>query len=381
MSGPGPSPDTPEADLRWMRRALGLAARGRGKTSPNPMVGAVLVRGERVVGEGYHRRAGRPHAEIIALEEAGKRARGATLYVTLEPCCHWGRTPPCTDALIEAGVSRVVAASKDANPQVSGRGLGQLRKAGMAVEVGLLEAEARRLNAAHFKHAATGLPLLSLKTAMSLDGKIATSGGESQWITGEKARAAAHRLRSAHDAVLVGVGTALADDPRLTARAGRGRSPLRVVADSQARTPPDAQLLTADERPPIIGTTRRAPKERVRALEAAGAEVLQVRSQGGHVALDDLLRQLAERDVRTVLLEGGGKLAGSALAAGLVDRVYFFLAPLIIGGESAPTAVGGPGARRLSEAWRLESVKLRRLGEDYLLTGDISRGEDECSPG
>ncbi len=362
-----------EQAAAWMKRALKLAARGEGRTSPNPMVGAVIVAGGKLVGEGYHKEYGGPHAEVWALEAAGKRSRGATAYVTLEPCSHYGKTPPCAMALIEAGVARVVAAVVDPNPKVSGRGLQLLREAGIGVEVGVMEAEARRLNAAYFKYVTTGLPLLSLKAAMSLDGKIATVSGESQWITGERARKEAHRLRAVHDAVLVGVGTVLADEPRLTVRKVRGRNPLRVVVDSEARTPPESALLTADERTPIIAVTERAPKDRVKALERAGAEVWVGPAFDGKVDLRTLMKRLAEKQVQSVLVEGGGTVAAAALAAGLVDRVYFFIAPLIIGGERARTPVEGEGIGRLAEAWRLEGVKVRRVGEDLLISGEIAR--------
>jgi len=360
-----------QRDARWMRRALRLASRGQGRTSPNPMVGAVIVKRGRAVGEGYHREVGGAHAEVNALRAAGPAARGATLYVTVEPCCHYGRTPPCTAAITKAGVSRVLAACLDPSPRVNGRGVRALRAAGIAVNVGVLEEEACRLNAAYFKHTTTGLPLVALKTAMSLDGKIATAAGESRWITGEKARLAAHRLRATHDALLVGVGTVLADDPRLTCRKARGNTPLRVVLDSRARTPATAALLTADERPAIIAVTRRAPKGRVRRLKQAGARVWTVASRGDRVDLEVLLRRLGKQCIQSVIVEGGGTAAAAALAEGLVDRVYFFVAPCIIGGAQSPTAVDGEGVSRLADAWRMTSTRVRRLGDDLLITGDI----------
>jgi diaminohydroxyphosphoribosylaminopyrimidine deaminase/5-amino-6-(5-phosphoribosylamino)uracil reductase len=364
---------TPGSDSCWMRRALRLAARGRGWTSPNPMVGAVIVKGGRVVGEGYHHMVGGPHAEVNALRVAGGAARGATLYVTLEPCCHHGRTPPCTEAVIAAGIRRVVAAMRDPDPRVNGKGLAQLRSAGIGTEVGVLEAEAGRLNEAYLKRITTGLPFVSLKAAMSLDGKIATSVGESRWITGEKARALGHRLRASHDALLTGVETVLADDPELTVRLARGRTPLRVVADSQARTPPDARLLTADQRPPVIAVTGRAPLARRRRLERAGAQVWVLPAREGRINLKALMQRLVGAGIQSVLVEGGGTLAESALAAGLVDRVYFFIAPLLIGGAAAPTAVEGPGVRHLARAWRLKDMRVRRVGEDVLIVGDVVR--------
>ncbi len=356
-----------------MRRALALAARGRGRTSPNPMVGAVAVKRGRVVGEGYHRKAGGPHAEVWALRDAGSSASGATMYVSLEPCSHHGRTPPCTEAIIESGVARVVVGCRDPNPLVNGAGIRRLARAGIEVETGVMEAEARRLNEAYGKHITTGLPFVALKAAMSLDGKIATVRGESKWITGERARAAAHRLRSRHDAVMVGVGTVLADDPLLTVRRSRGRTPLRVVADSRARTPPTARLLGADERPPVVAVTRLAPKARVRRLERGGANVWTVGSRAGKVNLRSLMKRLGGEGVQSVLVEGGGTLAAGVLAGGLVDRVYFFVAPRLIGGARALSPVEGAGVARLSEAWRLKSVRVRRVGEDLLISGDVVR--------
>ena len=358
-------------DVRWMRRALRLAARGRGTTSPNPMVGAVVVKRGRVVGEGYHREAGGPHAEVYALRQAGAGAAGATVYIALEPCCHHGRTPPCTEALAAAGVSRVVAACLDPDPRVNGKGLRWLSRRGIHTEVGVLGAEARKLNEAYFKRVTIGLPFVSLKTAMSLDGKTATAAGESKWITGEKARAFGHRLRGNHDAVMVGIGTVLADDPELTVRLAGGRTPLRVVIDSRARTPAGARLIGADEKPPLIVTAREAPVARRRRLAEAGATVWVARSRAGRIDLRSLLRRLAGHGVQSILLEGGGTLAAGALADGLVDRVYFFVAPKLIGGERAPTPVDGPGVGRLASAAKLGALRTRRIGEDLLITGEV----------
>jgi diaminohydroxyphosphoribosylaminopyrimidine deaminase/5-amino-6-(5-phosphoribosylamino)uracil reductase len=367
-------------DAKWMRRALRLAARGRGRTSPNPMVGAVLVKRHQVVGEGYHHQVGGPHAEVWALKAAGQAAKGATMYVSLEPCCHYGRTPPCTDALIAAGVKRVVAAVLDPDARVSGAGVKQLQQAGIETDVGILEREARKLNEAYLKRVATGLPFVALKSAMSLDGKIATAGGESRWITGERARRLAHRLRAQHDAVMVGVETALADDPELTVRMAKGRSPLRVVVDSRARTPATARLLQSDERPPIIAVTDAAPAVSRNRLQSAGAEVWVSPAANGRVDLCWLLRRLAETGVNSLLIEGGGTLAAGALAAGAVDRVYFFIAPLILGGARALTPVEGDGIRSLAIAWRIQSMRVRRIGEDLLITGDVTGNAGVCSP-
>lgn len=356
-----------------MARALRLASRGRGHVSPNPLVGAVIVKKGKLVAEGYHRRCGGPHAEAEALSRAGGRARGATLYVNLEPCCHWGRTPPCAQAVIAAGVAKVVAAHRDSNPRVNGKGIRALRRAGVEVEVGVLEAEARRLNEAYLKRIRCGLPFVALKLALSLDGKAATAGGESKYLTGEKARAFAHRLRSQHDAVMVGVGTVLADDPQLTVRLARGPDPLRVIVDSRLRTPPAARLLQDGGPSVLIAATRNAPAGRARALEARGAELLFLPSgRDGRVGLLALLRALARRGLNALLVEGGPTLAGSLLDKGLVDRVYFFLAPFLLGGARAPGAIAGEGVRQLARAHRLRELRLRRLGDDFLFEGDLA---------
>ena len=354
-------------DLEAMRRALQLAARARGHTSPNPMVGAVIVSGGRIVGEGYHHRAGEPHAEVHALREAGRRARGSALYVTLEPCAHYGRTPPCTDAIIAAGVSRVIAAGRDPSPKVNGKGFRLLREAGLAVEAGLLAEEAARLNEFYFTFVRAGRPFVSLKLALSLDGKIATASGESRCITGPAARRFVHRLRSWHDAVMVGIGTALADDPRLTVRHVRSRrQPRRVIVDSRLRLPATARVLKGDP-PPIIITTDKAPATRARRLEATGAEIVSTPVRDGRVDPAAALKELGRRSITSVLLEGGAELAAAALAAGVVDKLYFFLAPRLIGGASSPGAIGGAGIARLSDAVRLTDVRVRRVGEDLLV--------------
>jgi len=336
-----------------MRRALELAMRGRGRTSPNPMVGAVLAKDGTIVGEGYHARVGGPHAEIVALDAAAEGARGATLYVTLEPCCHMGRTPPCTEAILRSGVAKVIAAVEDPNPAVCGQGIARLRDAGVAVEVGLCDAEARALNAAFFTWVTLGRPLGILKAGMSLDGKIATRTGDARWITGEPARRRAHQMRAEADAILIGVETALRDDPLLTAReAPAPRQPLRIVADSQARLPLRQQLArTACEVPTVVATTPGAPGDRVAALQAAGVEVLVVDGPGPRLDLKALAGALAKRDITSVLIEGGGTLHAAALEAGIVDRVALFVAPSSWGGgrrcpcwgASAPPPSRRPG--------------------------------------
>lgn len=358
-------------DERWMRRALRLSARARGRTAPNPMVGAVVVADGRAVGEGWHPRAGEPHAEVFALRAAGEAARGATLYVTLEPCCHYGRTPPCTDAVLASGVRRVVAAMSDPFPKVAGGGLARLREAGLEVECGLLEADAADLNRAYLKAVRTGLPWLTLKMATTLDGKIATRTGDSRWVTGEAARKHVHRLRDWHDAVLVGIGTARADNPQLTARLRGARDPLRVIIDHRAELSPDSTLArTARETPTLVIAGEAAKAE---ALEERGVQIERVPSRDGRVDLDAALRALVRRGVHSVLCEGGAVLAGSLLDAGLVDEVCWFLAPKLLGGADALGALGGAGVERMADARQLHHVRVRRFGPDIAVTGYVHR--------
>ncbi|MDD4239167.1 MAG: bifunctional diaminohydroxyphosphoribosylaminopyrimidine deaminase/5-amino-6-(5-phosphoribosylamino)uracil reductase RibD [Desulfotomaculaceae bacterium] len=358
-------------DKSNMKLALKLAARARGRTSPNPMVGAVVVKDGNIVGRGFHQKAGTPHAEIHALKEAGPKAKGATLYVTLEPCCHHGRTGPCTEAVIQAGIARAVVAMADPNPLVAGKGLKRLEEAGISVNLGILEEEARQLNEVFLKYIATRLPFVVAKAAVSLDGKIATRSGKSRWITGPEARAYGHRLRDRYDAILVGIGTILADDPALTARlpGQRSRDPVRVVLDSRGRTPPKARVLDQQsEAPTIIAVTSDAPAERLAALRGEGAEVVVVNA-GPRVDLLELMKLLGAREITSVLIEGGAAVHGSALEAGIVDKAAWFIAPKIIGGSEAPGPVGGFGVDDPAEAAELERLKVRRLGKDFCLEG------------
>jgi diaminohydroxyphosphoribosylaminopyrimidine deaminase/5-amino-6-(5-phosphoribosylamino)uracil reductase len=361
-------------DAFWMRHALRLARRVVGWTSPNPPVGAVIVKDGVLIAEGVHEGAGKPHAEVVALTKAGERAKGATLYVTLEPCDHYGRTPPCTQAILSAGIRRVVVGTVDPNPLVNGRGIERLRQAGIEVTVGVLEAQAKELIAPFAKFITQRLPFVTLKLAMSADGKLATKTRQSQWLTGEAARRYAHRLRHEHDAVMVGIGTVFADDPQLTVRLVKGKvkQPIRIVADSHARTPLTAKILHSAETPCIIAVTESAPKERVEALQKAGAEVWQLPAdEKGRVNLMALLRRLAERDIVSVLVEGGSELAGSLVTQRLVDRLVLFIAPLLIGGREAVPAVGGDGFERLSEALRLTDLRWKKLGDDWLLMAAV----------
>lgn len=369
-------------DERYMRRALALAERARGLTSPNPLVGAVVVRDGEIVGEGFHEAAGRPHAEVVALAAAGDRARGATLYVTLEPCVHQGRTPPCLPRVVESGVARVVIGAGDPNPVVNGRGIDALRAAGVRVTAGVLADEAARQNRPFFTAMREGRPHVTLKAAATLDGRIADAEGRSQWITGEAARREAHRLRSEHDAIVVGVGTVLRDDPALTVRLDRPwpREPWRVVLDTLARTPPTARLITgATAARALIAVGPGAPAGRVAALEAAGATVLRLPAREDRVDVAALLAELHAREVRAVLVEGGAEVNGAFLDLDLVDRVVIFLAPRLLGGRAAPGIAGGHG-RPLPEAIPLAAPAVRQVGDDLVIEADVVRAAPAAGP-
>lgn len=357
-------------DEQFMQEALRIARNAEGRTSPNPLVGAVVVREGKIVAEGWHRLAGTPHAEIHALNMAGELSRGATLYVTLEPCSHFGRTPPCAKAIVAAGIKRVVAAMTDPNPQVAGRGFEILRAAGIQVDVGILEDEARRLNEVFLKWVTRKLPFVTLKFACSLDGKIATVAGESQWISGIESRKFTHHLRDINDAILVGVGTVLADNPTLTTRLIVGKNPVRVIVDSNARTPLDAKVVTDKSARTIIATTSNAPPEKISALKNCGVDIITA-GDSERVDLEILMRELANRELTSVLVEGGGTIHFSMLAAGLVDKIFAFVAPKIIGGVNALTAVEGAGFEKLSDAALLKNLSTERLGDDVLIEGYV----------
>ena len=363
------------SDVDFLRRALDVAERGRGLTSPNPLVGAVIVRDSRIVGEGAHLRAGGPHAEVEALTAAGDAARGATLYVTLEPCNHHGRTPPCAPAVARAGIARVVAALRDPNPSVAGGGLELLRAQGIAVEVGALGAEAERQNRAWLTAVRERRPHVTLKAAATLDGKIADVHGASRWITGEAARQRVHRLRAESDAIVVGITTALRDDPSLTVRLERPwpREPYRVVLDTHARLSPEARVIHAGTPGrALIAVGESATPARVTALQAVGATVVRCALREGRVDASALLARLFALEIRAVLVEGGGEVHAAFLEGGLVDRVALFVAPLLLGGRTAPGVVGGAG-RELKSALRIERPAVTALGDDLLIEGDVIR--------
>ncbi|HEX2085639.1 MAG TPA: bifunctional diaminohydroxyphosphoribosylaminopyrimidine deaminase/5-amino-6-(5-phosphoribosylamino)uracil reductase RibD [Solirubrobacteraceae bacterium] len=364
-----------ETDRLHLARAVELAQRGTGRVSPNPVVGAVVVRDGVVLGEGWHDELGGPHAEVNAIAAAGGDTAGATLYVSLEPCCHHGRTPPCTDAILAAGISRVVVASDDPTEKAAGRGLGILRDEGVEVDVadGELAARARLLNQAFRKHARTGRPWILFKSAMTLDGKVATRTGDSKWISGEEARAVAHRWRAAVDAVAVGVGTALADDPQLTARVdGVVRQPRRVVFDSTARLPLDSKLVQAAREVPLtVVVSRAAPRAATDALEMAGAEILVATGENEQARVRSALAQLGAAGISAILLEGGPHLAGAFLDAGEIDEVRLFLAPLLLGGRTARDPLEGSGSERIADSLRALTLDCEKVGEDLLVSARL----------
>ncbi len=360
-------------DQAFMRRALSLAARAWGHTSPNPLVGAVLVKSGRVIAEGYHRRAGLPHAEVEALRRAGHRARGATLYVTLEPCAHQGRTGPCCEAIIAAGIRRVVAAARDPNPLVNGKGLRRLRRAGIHVTCGVLAKEARALNAPFWKVMQQGLPWVIAKVGQSLDGKIATRLGESRWITSQASRHEAHRHRARVDAILVGANTIRKDNPLLTVRGRwphREGLPIKVIVSGKRLIPVDARCLSCESpAPTIIALPGSTASRRFSAL--AGVEVISVPTRQSRVPLRSLLRLLAKRGIQSILIEGGGEILASAFSEKLVDHVLWFVAPLIVGGHQAPSSVQGVGVAHLPQAARLTRSRIRLIGPDLLVEADV----------
>jgi diaminohydroxyphosphoribosylaminopyrimidine deaminase/5-amino-6-(5-phosphoribosylamino)uracil reductase len=360
-------------DLPWMQRALALAEQGRGHVEPNPLVGAVVVREGHTVGEGWHQRYGEAHAEVHALNAAGEAARGATLYVTLEPCCHHGKTPPCTDAVLRAGVRRVVAAMSDPFPQVSGKGTARLREAGVEVEVGLCEAEARRLNAPYLKLLATGRPYVHAKWAMSLDGKIATHTGDSRWISDEASRRRVHTLRGRMDAIIVGRGTVEKDDPLLTARPPGTRTPARVVLSRKGSLRPTSQLVqTASEAPVLVAASGPPEAAQVRELTSYGCEVLCLPESDELAMILALLDELGRRRMTNVLVEGGAAVLGSFRDAGAIDEVHVFLAPLLVGG-TGPTPMAGRGVERIAEAWPVAEWHVEMIERDVLLHGWMKR--------
>ena len=364
--------------MDYMEQALSLARLALGQVSPNPAVGAVVVSGGVVVGQGYTQPPGSCHAEKVALKQAGDRAHWGTMYVTLEPCCHYGRTPPCTETIIAAGITEVHLAMLDPNPLVSGGGKEQLERQGIKVYVGECDEEARQINEAYIKFITTGLPFITAKFAVSLDGKIATKSGDSRWISGIEARGYVHNLRYATDAIMAGVNTVLADDPQLTARScgGRGGSarvqPLRVIVDSKGRAPLTARVFNEPGKT-LLALGRSVTPEERKNLARTDVEILELPSEEGLVDLERLMKMLGEREVTSVLVEGGGTLLGSLFDHKLVDRVVAFIAPAIIGGKEAKIAVGGKGVDKVADAIKLERVRLEKFGDDLMVSGYVKR--------
>ena len=364
-----------ETDEMYMDHALKLALKGQGMTTPNPMVGAVIIKNGRIIGEGYHAKAGERHAEVVAIENAIEVVTGATLYVTLEPCSHYGKTPPCTELIIEKDIERVVIAVLDPNPMVAGRGVKRLRECGISVTVGVLEKQAQRLNEVFMKYIVTKRPFVVYKSSMSLDGKIATSTGESQWITCEESRKDSHSLRHIYTGIMVGIGTVLADDPLLNCRMDGGKQPVRIVVDSSLRIPEESRLVqTADTYPLIVATTSKGNEAKKRRLRAYGANVWNMPSdEQGRVDLPGLMKCLGENEVDSLIIEGGGRLAEQALNVGIVDKMIVYIAPQIIGGKDAKTPVEGKGIQCLSDAWKLQEWSSQMMGTDLKVSGYIRK--------
>lgn len=363
-------------DEQYMRLALDLALKGGGHVNPNPLVGAVIVKDGQIIGSGYHERYGGLHAERNALASCSVSPEGATLYVTLEPCCHYGKTPPCTEAIIENKISRVVIGSSDPNPLVAGKGVRQLRSHGIQVDEGLLQAECDRINQVFFHFISRRTPYVVMKYAMTMDGKIAAASGQSQWITGEEARKNVHKDRSFYTAIMVGIGTALTDDPLLTCRIPGGRNPVRIICDTHLRLPLSSRIAaTASEVPTIILTCCKEAEKRA-ALEKAGCRILFVPEKDGHVDLSEAMKLLGEQNIDSILLEGGASLNWSALKSGIVNKVQVYIGSVIFGGAASKSPVGGPGAAFPKDGFRLSAPEIRVFGNDILLESEVIL----CSP-
>lgn len=357
----------------FMKKALTLAVKGKGRTSPNPVVGAVIVKRGKIIASDYHRKAGTPHAEILALKNAGAKAKGAALYINLEPCCHTEKkTPPCTKSIIKSGIKKVVIAMLDPNPKVSGRGIKELKKAGIEVKVGVMEKAAKKLNEEFIKFIAKKEPFVTLKIAQSLDGKIATAKGESKWITSREARKYVHKLRNEVNALLVGIGTVKKDDPSLDCRIKGGENPYRIIVDSSLRIPPNAKVLKYKDRKTIIATTMQAKKEKIISLRKSGNKVLIIRIKAGKIDLKSLMKELGKLGITSVMIEGGSSISASALSSKIVDKVLFFTAPKIIGGVDAIPSVGGESPLLLKNAFQIKNLQVKKIGKDILLEGYLN---------
>lgn len=359
------------SDIYYMTKAMRLALKAKGQTAPNPLVGALVVKGNRIVGKGYHQKAGLAHAEIIALDEAGEEARGARLYVTLEPCAHFGRTPPCVERIIKSQVKEVFVGMIDPNPKNNGKGINILKEKNIKVHVGLIEEELKKINQPFIKYIHKGLPLVTIKVGQSLDGKIATSSGDSQWITSDKSLAFSHKLRQDYDGIMVGVNTVLRDNPKLNAWFSK-RQPAKIIVDSQLSTPENANIFSKNARVIIATLAAKVGQETEnRMILEKKARILEVKEKDGQINIKDLMKKLAELGITNLLVEGGGTLIGSLFDEKLVDKVMFFISPKIIGGKNAISSVMGKGILRLNNAIKLKEVKFRRMGEDFLIEGDV----------
>ena len=361
-------------DEKYMRLAMQLAGNAIGRTSPNPLVGAVIVKDNRVVGCGWHRKAGTPHAEVHALNQAGELAQGADVYVTLEPCAHYGKTPPCAKALVEAKVKNVYGGLLDVNPKVAGKGFKILEDAGIHVEYGFLQDELRKQNEVFFKWIEHKKPFVVLKAAMTLDGKIATATGQSKWITNETSRAYGYKLRDIYDGIMVGINTVIEDNPMLTARVDGGKNPIRIVVDSSLRIDINANVVQDKSAKTIIATTDKADKDKILKLQAQDVDVIVVdKDENDKVDIEKLLDILGQQNICSILVEGGATLSGSFVAKKLVDKVYFFIAPKIVGGKEAKTSVAGTGILNLQEALALKDIQIEKLEEDILIIGRVDK--------
>ncbi len=364
---------TPDVDEKYMALALELAEKGRGKVEPNPMVGAVLVKNGEIVGKGYHQVFGGPHAEIHAINEGGVNCKEATLYVSMEPCAHYGKTAPCVDAIIKAGIVKVVTTGIDPNPITSGKGIQRLKETGIEVRLGVMESEAKRLNAPFFKLMLKGLPYVTVKWAMSLDGKIATYSGDSRWITSEESRAYAHKIRGQMDGVMVGINTVVRDDPLLTCRIEGGRNPKRIIIDSSASLPLNSRLLhTINEAEIIVAVNQNALHERIQRLEQMGCKIIQTRDTDGCVDLQDFFHRLGDMKLTNIFVEGGSGVITSMIEGRLVDKIMVFIAPIIIGGESAKSPVLGKGIDKVCEAAKMNEITVKRFSNDVVIEGILT---------
>ncbi len=367
-------------DIKFMKEALSLALKREELTSPNPLVGAVIVKGNRVIGRGLHKKAGSPHAEIIAIESAGQKAKGSTLYINLEPCTHYGRTPPCVPEIIKAGIKRVVISMKDPNPLVNGKGIGKLKVEGIDVQCGVLEENARKINEIYIKYITKRMPFIVLKWAMSLDGKIATYTGDSKWISHDASRQFTRRLRGKFDAVLIGIETLLKDNPQLTTHGLGVKEPKRIIVDSKGRIPLDCNLLktsplfssakqSSGDKEVILVTTDKISKEKREGLKKRGVEVIVTQFEGGKVNLKNLMVELAKREITSVLVEGGGTIIASFIENGLADKFIAFISPMIIGGKNAISPVEGEGVEKIADAISIHNFSTRMIGEDIVMEG------------